>query len=101
MKEPQELGPPTPAVPAGSPGAELAHTTTRQYCRQLHLPTIAAQFEPLAQAAERGGQPHVCYLEALLAAEVEERERHAVEVRLREAKLPRLKTLEEFDFAQM
>lgn len=42
----------------------------------------------------------VGYLEALLAAELEERERNAVARRIFEAKLPRVKTLEEFDFAQ-
>ena len=36
--------------------------------------------------------------EALLAAELEEREQHAIQRRLQEAHLPRLKTLEEFDF---
>src|SRR6202030_3709101 len=39
-------------------------------------------------------------LEALLQMEAEERDRHAIANRTREAQLPRLKTLEEFDFAQ-
>jgi DNA replication protein DnaC len=42
----------------------------------------------------------VRYLEALLAAELEERECNAVARRIFEAKLPRVKTLEEFDFSQ-
>jgi hypothetical protein len=42
----------------------------------------------------------VRYLEALLAAELEERERSAIARRIFEAKLPRVKTLEEFDFSQ-
>ncbi len=40
------------------------------------------------------------YLEALLAAELEDRERRTVERRLREAHLPKLKTLEEFEFSK-
>jgi len=84
-----------------APAITLAAATIRQYCRQLRLPTIASQFESLAEAAVREGQSHLLYMDALLAAEVEERERHAVEQRLREAKLPRLKTLDGFDFAQM
>src|SRR5438876_12447986 len=32
--------------------------------------------------------------------EAEERDRHAIQKRIRDAKLPRLKTLEEFDFNQ-
>ncbi len=43
---------------------------------------------------------HIRYLEALLAIECEERDRHAIDNRIRDAQLPRLKTLEEFDFAQ-
>ncbi|MGH9486038.1 MAG: IS21-like element helper ATPase IstB, partial [Terriglobales bacterium] len=43
---------------------------------------------------------HVRYLETLLSSEVEERQRRAVERRLQEARLPRLKTLDEFDFDQ-
>src|SRR5207237_1751562 len=38
--------------------------------------------------------------EALLTMEAEERDRHAIQKRIRDAKLPRLKTLEEFDFNQ-
>lgn len=78
----------------------LAQATIQHSCRQLRMPTIAAQFAPLAQAALREGQSHLHYLEALLAAEIEERERRAIEGRLREARLPRLKTLDDFDFAQ-
>jgi DNA replication protein DnaC len=78
----------------------LGHATVRQYCKQLRTPTIGAQFEKLAEEAVQQKQTHVRYLEALLAAEVEERERRVVERRLREARLPRVKTLEEFDFGQ-
>lgn len=88
-------------APTLVPTLALVPATIRHYCRQLRLPTIASQFESLAEAAQREGQSHLLYMDALLAAEVEERERHAVEVRLREARLPRLKTLDEFDFTQM
>ena len=43
---------------------------------------------------------HIGYLEALLAMESEERDRHAIANRLHEARLPRMKTLEEFEFAR-
>src|SRR5438105_1455613 len=36
----------------------------------------------------------------MLTMEAEERDRHAIQKRIRDAKLPRLKTLEEFDFNQ-
>ena len=80
--------------------AALLEATVRQHCKALRLPTVASQFLPLAQQAGKAGQNHAEYLEALLAAELEERERRTVELRLREAHLPRMKTLEEFDFSQ-
>jgi DNA replication protein DnaC len=43
-------------------------------------------------------QSHLSYLEALLEAEVEQRDRRAVLRRIKEAHLPAVKTLEEFDF---
>ncbi len=64
------------------------------------MPVIGANFVALAEQALRENHSHIRYLEALLAMESEERDRHAIENRLREAQLPRLKTLEEFDFAQ-
>ena len=78
----------------------LEAATIRQPCRVLHLPTVATQCAQLAEQAVRERRTHLGYLEALLQAELEEREHRLVERRLREAHLPRLKTLEEFDFRQ-
>src|SRR5438477_8248361 len=78
----------------------LTVASIQQACKQLRLPAIAGQCGPLAEAAERERQPYLGYLEALLGAELEEREQHTVARRLREAHLPRLKTLEDFDFRQ-
>lgn len=72
----------------------------RQACTQLKLPTVATSFERLAGEAARENQSHVSFLSAVFAAELEERERRAIDRRIREAKLPRMKTLEEFDFSK-
>lgn len=90
----------SPAPTALEASATLLEQSIRQHCRLLKMPTLAAQFDRLAQTAVREGHSHVQYLEALLAAEIEERERKAVLRRLQEARLPRVKTLEEFDFGQ-
>jgi DNA replication protein DnaC len=82
------------------PSFSLQDTTIRQQCKHLRMPTISSQFRKLAEQAVREQQTPVRYLEALLGAEIEERERRVVERRIREAHLPRMKTLEEFDFAQ-
>jgi DNA replication protein DnaC len=64
------------------------------------MPAIGANFLSLAEQAVKENHSHIRYLEALLAMECEERDRHAISNRLRDAQLPRMKTLEEFDFAQ-
>lgn len=69
-----------------------------QYVKQLHLPTLGDQFVSLAEEAVKEKQSHLSYLEALLEAEVEERNRKAVTRRIQEAHFPAAKTLEEFDF---
>jgi DNA replication protein DnaC len=80
--------------------AVLEAATIRQQCKVLHLPTVAAQCATLAEQALRERRTHLGYLEALLQAELEEREDRLVERRLHEAHLPRMKTLEEFNFSQ-
>src|SRR3954462_3250724 len=75
--------------------AALQDQAIRQHCKTLRMPTIGTQFARLADAAVREGQSHVGYLEALLAAEMEER---AIARLRHEAKLPRMKTLEAFEF---
>lgn len=72
----------------------------RQYCKTLYLSSVAAHFVALAEQAVKDKHSHTRYLEELLAIECEERERRAVQNRIREAQLPRMKTLEDFDFAQ-
>ena len=82
-------------------GASCQEAAVQQQCKLLHLPTVAAQFARLTEQAIQQQQPHGRYLEALLGAELEERERNAVARRISEARLPRVKTLDEFDFSQV
>ena len=84
----------TPATDA------LEHASVQQYCKALRVPVIGANFVPLAEQAVKENRSHIGYLEALLAMESEERDRDAVQKRLHDARLPRMKTLEEFDFNQ-
>ncbi len=83
-----------------SEARSLEQASVKQYCKAMRVPVIGANFVSLAEQAVKEGHSHVQYLEALLAMECEERDRHAIENRIREARLPRMKTLEEFDFAQ-
>jgi DNA replication protein DnaC len=76
----------------------LEQASIRQYCKVVRTPAVAANFIPLAEQAIKEQHSHIRYLEALLAMECEERDRHAIANRIRDAQLPRMKTLEEFDF---
>ena len=78
----------------------LEHACVRQYCKAVRVPTVGANFISLAEQAVKQNHSHIQYLEALLAIECEERDRHAIANRIRDAQLPRIKALEEFDFAQ-
>jgi DNA replication protein DnaC len=81
-------------------GMSMEAASIAQDCKTLRLAAIGAQFASLAEEASQQNHSHLHYLEALLQAEVEDRERRSIELRIKDAHLPRMKTLEEFDFAQ-
>src|SRR3954464_12331233 len=80
--------------------AQLQEATIKQHCKTLRMPMMASQFSTLADQAVREKKTHTGYLEVLLTAEVEEGERNTIDRRIKEAHLPRVKTLEEFDYTQ-
>jgi DNA replication protein DnaC len=80
--------------------AVLQENAIKQHCKSLHLPTIGGQCARLAEQAEREHQGYLDYLDVLLAAEIDEREQKTIMRRIQEAHLPKIKTLEEFDFHQ-
>src|ERR1035438_8652079 len=83
-----------------NPMVPLQTATIKAQCKTLRMPMVASQFVTLAAQAIREKQSYIGYLEALLLSEIEERERNTIERRIREAHLPRVKTLEEFDYTQ-
>lgn len=82
------------------PDGSVESQAMEQHCKLLRLSSVGGQFQTLARQATCEKRTHIGYLEALLIAEVEDRERRTIERRLKEARLPRIKTLEEFDFAE-
>src|SRR5580658_11087452 len=78
--------------------SKLQAAAIGELCKPLHLPTVATQAVRLAEQAAKEKQSPLSFLEALLSAEVEEREQNAVARRIKEAHFPKVKTLEEFDF---
>jgi DNA replication protein DnaC len=61
--------------------------------KAFHLPCFVANYEDLGQKAEKAGWSQVQYLETLAELEADDRQNRRVERLLREARLPRDKTL--------
>lgn len=72
----------------------LAH-----HLKALKLPTMGAECEKVAARAAKDNADHLAFLLQLCELELLERERKAAERRLKAARFPNHKLLEEFDFA--
>ncbi|MHB2019558.1 MAG: ATP-binding protein [Candidatus Xenobia bacterium] len=69
------------------------------YLKRLKLPGVARCFIPLAREAEAANQTYEAYLLAVVEQEVQQRDANVQKARLRQAKLPEVKTFEEFEFS--
>ena len=67
--------------------------------RRLNLTTIAQHYEDLGREAARDGLCHVEYLRRLAEAEAAARYERSVQRRTKAARLPVIKTLEQFDWS--
>ncbi len=72
----------------------------RQACKELHLPSVGARAQAVADDAIREGASHLGFLAALLDAECEDRAERRRARLVAEARFPRLKRLEDFSFDQ-
>jgi DNA replication protein DnaC len=66
--------------------------------RAMKAPRIAACAEVMAKRAGEEGWDHQAYLAAVLAEEVAARETHGGQHRVKAARFPQVKTLDDFDF---
>jgi len=69
------------------------------YSRALKAPRIREASGSLAVQARAEGWDHEAYLAAVLAEEVSSRESHGGEHRVKGARFPQVKTLDDFDFS--
>ena len=81
------------ATKATKPAADLAYL-----CRSLKAPNLAGAVARLAERARSDGWTHEEFLAACLEREVAARQSNGGEIRIRAARFPARKTLEEFDF---
>src|SRR5271166_658522 len=73
--------------------SELSHIF-----RALKAPAAARAMPKLAERAREESWSHERFLEAVLSTEISSRESHGGENRIKAARFPSRKTLEEFDF---
>ena len=71
----------------------------KHHLKALRLPTLLAECEKVAQRCAADNVDHLTFLLQLCELELLDRERRAAERRLKAARFPNLKTLEDFDFA--
>ncbi|WP_448071985.1 IS21-like element helper ATPase IstB [Georgenia yuyongxinii] len=89
--------PARPAVTAMSEQAAAAAVAAA--CVTLGLPTVRSQAQEIAQAAARDRLTHGAFLAEVLVAECDDRDARRRLRRVKEAKFPRTKRLEDFDHA--
>jgi DNA replication protein DnaC len=81
------------ALPQDTPQVLLEH-----YLKVLRLPSFGREYDKVAVQCAQEGVDHPRYLLRLCELEVLDRERKAMERRIRQARFPVLKSLDSFDF---
>jgi DNA replication protein DnaC len=71
----------------------------KHHLKALKLPTMLAECEKVAQRCATDNADHLAYLQQLTELELLDRERRAAQRRLKAARFPTVKTLDDFDFA--
>lgn len=69
-----------------------------EYLKALKLPAFATEYQGLARQARDGGWDYEDFLRELLEVELHSREERTAKRRLKEARFPDLKTLEQIDW---
>jgi len=71
------------------------------YLKRLRLPAIGRHYQELARQAAQGNLPYEAFLLALVEIEAQQREENAHQKRLRMARFPIIKSLDQFDFTTL
>ncbi|MDP7303762.1 MAG: ATP-binding protein, partial [Pirellulaceae bacterium] len=70
----------------------------KHHLKALRMPTMHAECEKVAARCAKDNVDHLGFLLQLIELELIDRERRAAQRRLKAAKFPNYKTLEDFDF---
>jgi DNA replication protein DnaC len=71
----------------------------QHHLKALRLPTVGAECEKVAKQAAADNVDHLTYLLQLLELELLDREKRAADRRLKAARFPTMKSLDDFDFS--
>jgi DNA replication protein DnaC len=71
------------------------------YLKKLRLPSVAQHYRKLASQAAQGNLTHEQFLLALLEQEVQSQEENTRKTRIKQARFPLPKTLEQFNFSAL
>ena len=71
------------------------------YLKRLRLPAIGRHYQELARQAAQGNLPYEAFLLALVEMEAQQREENAHQKRLRMARFPVIKSLDQFNFTTL
>ena len=78
--------------------ADPVEAIVNLYCQKLKLPGLRSAYPAIAREATNQGQSYTAFLSACLAQEMESRRQHRLKTRLRQARFPVTKSLDNFDF---
>jgi DNA replication protein DnaC len=79
--------------------ASQARKDLTHLCRELKAPSLLSSIDRLAKRARDESWSHEEFLAACLEREVASRQTHGGEARIKGARFPQIKTLEDFDFS--
>ena len=81
--------------------SSIEQTIILSHLRTLKLPAIRGEYAAAARQAQKDGWSYEAYLQELLELEMRSREEHMAAKRLKEARFPETKTLEQIDWNAM
>lgn len=81
--------------------SSIEETLILAHLRTLKLPAIRGEYTAVARRAQKEGWSYESYLQELLELEMRSREEHMSAKRLKEARFPETKTLEQIDWSAM
>ena len=78
--------------------AAARHAVLQGCCRELKMPAVLRAYPDLARQARDSGMDYEEFLVQLLESEIQSRRDHTATRRLREARFPEIKTVEQLDW---